>query len=167
MPLLPYARWTLQSPLTPEEVRRRLSGVVEPPRLFRLPFTRGPLSFQGETQLAGFKLWRIISYRNSFLPIIVGTVAAAPRGSVISITFRLHRLVLGFLAVWCGLPVLASLSALADGMTRGELSLLAFAPVPLCIVALGYGLTMAGFLWELPKAQEWLQSTVEGTPISP
>ncbi len=56
--------------------------------------------FRGKIQQDQFKIYRIINYRNSFLPIIPGKFREGRGCVIISIQMRLNLFVLGFMAIW-------------------------------------------------------------------
>ncbi len=47
-----------------------------------------------------FKITRIISYQNSFMPVIHGRIVSTPRGTEVRILMRPYLFVILFLAVW-------------------------------------------------------------------
>ena len=47
-----------------------------------------------------FKIQKNISYRNSFLPIIIGTIKETENGSEISLKMRVNRFVAGIMIFW-------------------------------------------------------------------
>src|SRR5207247_8945197 len=100
MPLLPYRKLKLRSCLPAAQVAEVLANSVEPRRWLRLGSGRCP--FEGTVKGFEFDVQRIISYRNSFLPQIRGTITSEPYGSCITITMRLHIAVLIFMSVWFG-----------------------------------------------------------------
>ena len=56
--------------------------------------------FNGKISEDSFKIQRNISYRNSFLPVIIGIIKETENGSQISIKMRLNLFVTGFMTFW-------------------------------------------------------------------
>jgi len=101
--LIPFDSLTITTSLTFSEVLRRLDEVVTPPKLFRitLPFGAPPAKpYEGTISGNTFKISRIITGRNSFLPIIEGYIHSQPFGCSIKIRMSLHKIVLAFMMLW-------------------------------------------------------------------
>ncbi len=60
------------------------------------------MPYIGKISNNGFGITRVISYRNSFLPYIQGTILEDSEGTTVKVTMRPHGFVLGFMAVWLG-----------------------------------------------------------------
>lgn len=162
MRLLPYRRFELQSPLSVTQVTQALSDSGEPKRWIRLGTADRP--FEGTVTASGFQIQRNISYRNSFLPQVTGTVTPEGSGSRISITMKLHSVVLIFLLVWSG--VLASICvAVGVSFIAGSVEgTAALAPFGLFLLA---SLVITGsFAYEARKATELLTSLLRATPAA-
>jgi hypothetical protein len=155
----PFRRMTLQSPLPVVHVLKRIEQEVEPRRLWR--FSRTHRDFEGVVSRTNFKIMRIIHYRNSFLPIIVGTLQPRLEGGTrVEITMRLHRAVAIFMAMWEGalLAILASLLFCATRSAHGN-TRLAFAVV-LGMVCFGYIMCAGAFNFEARRAGDVLTKIV-------
>ena len=63
-------------------------------------FSEGNTYFEGKVCENSFKICRCIHYRNSFLPLIIGTIEAHEYGSTINIRMRMAISVIVFLVVW-------------------------------------------------------------------
>ena len=158
MAVLPYRKIELYSPLPAEAVALALGNAVEPKRWLR--FGAGSRPFEGAVTQSSFDIRRIISYRNSFVPQIRGTIAPEGGGSRISITMQLHLAVAIFMTLWLSavfLAVIASAPAVLSG--RAEL---ATALVPLGMFLFGSILTVASFSIEARKAERLLASLLDG-----
>lgn len=99
MKLLPYDTFEIRTSLTLEEIITALKKEVEPRKWFRW-FSRDQVVFEGDVSRDGFKIGRIINYRNSFAPIIRGTFKQSPNGTTVLIRMNLHPLVIVFLCIW-------------------------------------------------------------------
>lgn len=84
------------------EIIARLQNTVEPEGLLKSGFirTRAAKPYKGEIVGNTFKIQRIINYRNSFLPVIVGEVLPDRGGTRINIQMRLNILISAFVAAW-------------------------------------------------------------------
>jgi hypothetical protein len=158
MQLLPYRKLELHSPLATSDVVRVIAAAVEPRRWLRSGARGCP--FEGTVSSAGFEIQRIISYRNSFLPQIRGTISAAPTGSSIAVTMQLHVAVVVFISVWLGAVFLASLFSLTV-LLSGDASLAAL--IPLAMLLFGTLVTSGAFAIEASKAEQLLRVLVEAT----
>ena len=63
-------------------------------------FSEGNTYFEGKVCENSFKICRCIQYRNSFLPLIIGTIEAHEYGSTINIRMRMAIPVIVFLVIW-------------------------------------------------------------------
>ena len=157
MKLLPFDTFEFQTSLTLEETITVLKAEVEPKKWFRW-FTSKHAFFEGEVSREGFKIMRIINYRNSFLPIIRGTFKQSQNGINVIIRMSLHPFVLAFMCFWFG-GVIFGLFTVEDGAIRNN-SLVA---VPLLIMLiLGWVMVYGGFWFEARKAKPKLLSIFNG-----
>ncbi|MFN0063228.1 MAG: hypothetical protein ACKVPX_12040 [Myxococcaceae bacterium] len=138
-----------------DEIIRRLGAATEPSKWLRNPFSRNHKPYQGQITGSTFKVTRVIHYRNSFLPTVVGSVRSDGTGAVIEATLRLNPFVTAFMALWLG-----GVTAGAIGMTAHQLSggkNPAAAVVPALMFVFGYLLMQGGFLFESRKAKRFLE----------
>ncbi|MCC3407991.1 MAG: hypothetical protein JGK17_20855 [Microcoleus sp. PH2017_10_PVI_O_A] len=101
--LIPFESLTITTSLTFSEVLQRLDEVVTPPKLFRITLPFGPppaKPYEGTISGNTFKINRIITGRNSFLPIIKGEIYSQPFGCSIKIKMSLHNIVIAFMILW-------------------------------------------------------------------
>lgn len=56
--------------------------------------------FNGKILENSFKIQRNISYRNSFLPVIIGNIEENDSGSKVSIKMRMNLFIKGFMTFW-------------------------------------------------------------------
>ena len=151
MALLPFDRLVIDSPLSPEEAVARLAANVEPARWLR--FGGGAREFEGEVTGAGFRIARVIRYRNSFRPVIRGAVEPAPGGSRLVATLRLHPAVVVFMLVWLGVALLVTVAMLAL-LVRGDAGPEAL--LGLLMLVFGWALATFPFGYEARVAREKL-----------
>lgn len=112
MPLFPYDRFDIASPLPAAELCARLAHVVEPKPRGRSG--RDERTFTGRVEGNQFRIWRVIEYHNSFLPTIVGTVEPTPAGSRLRGTMSLNPLAGILLTMWVLGMVFWAMQALSD-----------------------------------------------------
>lgn len=101
--LIPFDSLTITTSLTFSEVLQRLDEVLTPPKLFRITLPFGPppaKPYEGTISGNTFKISRIITGRNSFLPIIKGEIYSQSFGCSIKIRMSLHKIVLAFMILW-------------------------------------------------------------------
>jgi hypothetical protein len=158
IPLLPYRKLDLLSPLCPADVAAALSRQVEPKQWIRFRTSR---RFEGTVTGTTFDIARIISYRNSFVPRIHGTIAAEGGGSRISVSMRLHVVVLAFLVAWvalvCTIGGVFAVSSIHNGGLAEE------ALIPLGMFVFVWAMTVGGFWYEAWKAERLLSSITGGS----
>ncbi len=102
--LIPYTRLTLKTTLSAQEAEERLAQRTRPRRLLQMRMSWGKKDdahdFAGTVENGRFNINRIITYRNSFLPIVIGQFHNDLGFTRVEITMRLHVLVMAFLVVW-------------------------------------------------------------------
>jgi hypothetical protein len=88
-----------------------MQDAVEPRRLWRISGLHR--DFEGVLSMTGFKICRVINYRNSFLPIVVGKMLPRLQGGTrIEVQMRMQWIVTAFMLLWPGFPVLLLTTAL-------------------------------------------------------
>jgi hypothetical protein len=158
--LLPYRRYQADSTAVPSDVEEAVRASVEPRRLLR--FGASAHAFEGEVTAGAFDLRRIISYRNSFLPRIRGTIAPTPEGSRIAVTMSLHPAVFVFMTAWLGFTGIAAL-VLFVAVLRGAGS--AYQPLgPAVMFLFGWGMTLGAFSFEARRAERVLAEIISAGP---
>ncbi len=163
----PWRRYVVESRLARELVVRALTANVGP-RLFH--FSAGGALFEGSVSADGFRIRRVIHYRNSFLPLIIGRFERSPYGTRIEITMRPVIAVIGLWIFWMGavscVGILAGRAAL-----RHQPRALAAEPVVVAMLAFGYLLASGLFGFEAYKAkpmiEEILTTATTGAGPSP
>ncbi len=120
--------------------------------------------FMGDAADGKFKIQRDINYRNSFLPIIKGTIEPAPEynGSRITLRMGMHKAVIIFLSFWIGAVALLAVP-LCIGAIMGTLqppqSGFWGIVVPCGMLCFGIALPHACFWGEAKKAEKFLIET--------
>ena len=106
--LLPYQRLVFESQFSKEEIIRRLIAEVASRRISFGIFESRREKFEGEVSENGFKISRIIRYRNSFRPVIEGEFSPLVKGVRIDVRLRLHTMVMIFSLLWLGFGLVAA-----------------------------------------------------------
>ena len=101
--LLPYHRFEIISPLKREDALAAIAAHVEAPKwiLFRLPSKANDKRFEGQVTETGFNIRRVLGYRNSFQPTVLGEIEGAGAMSRINVTMRPFTFVIVFITIWC------------------------------------------------------------------
>lgn len=161
MSFLPIEKITYKTRLNQDEIFKRLSEIVEPKKILRFGIFRNNSSktYEGEFNTNSFEIQRIISYRNSFLPIINGTIEKEFDGMAIHMKMRLHVFVMIFLCIWCGVILLATIILLSQTFSNWDLGL--FSLIPIGMLLFAYVLTMGAFKYESNKSKKELQNLFE------
>lgn len=148
--MIPYRTRSYTVASTPEVVTAELMTHVserEP-----LSFKRVSTPFRGVVEGRTFKFSREINYRNSFLPVVVGSVKRAGAGSEVSIVLRLHYFVIGFLGMWFS-SLLFGLSLMLFGVQTRSPAQIA---IPCGMLLFAVLLTTVPFKIEADKAERLL-----------
>jgi hypothetical protein len=165
MKIYPKDTFEIDTSLTATEIYSVLEGAIEPPKRFRWWSSSGK-KYQGEFSHSDFKIWRIISYRNSSLPIIEGRITPSTSGSRIAVTMRLHKFIAVFMAFW-----LSGASALFVGFVmaamRGKIEPLPDLLIPLGLLIFGITLPSCSFWWEAKRSKPFLLETFQGAERQP
>jgi hypothetical protein len=114
---IPYEKLTLICPYRSKEVLDLIADKTEMDRSLKRQFLerikmRSDYMFEGKITDKGFEITRIIFYRNSFLPVMIGEVRDQSFGSEIDLTLRMNWLVIIFGIVWMGVISMICISLL-------------------------------------------------------
>jgi hypothetical protein len=158
--MFPSQRFTITTYLSPDDVQKKLIAVVEPPpQGIQFQWKRSEKPYRGQIGEHSFKISRIISYRNSFLPQIEGRIQAHGRGSQIDIEMKLHIAVIIFMCFWLGtIGQVALLSLFTLFQDDFEPAFL----IPLGMVIFGIALPWVGFLPQANASKIFLIELFQG-----
>lgn len=158
--VLPYRKLEIHSPHRVDGAMALLKNVVEPKKWLRVG--SGGALFEGTITDASFEIQRIISYRNSFLPQLRGSIAAEGEGSRVSVTMQLHPVVMVFMIIWLSGVLFAAIAFIPAAVSdRANLGL---ALIPLGMLLFGVILTLGAFTFEAKKAERLLLDIFDGVP---
>lgn len=160
MPLIPFAKFDISSPLSGTEAASRIDAVTYKARRWDfLGRYQSNQLFVGTVEGSKFNIHRNIKYRNSFLPYLSGSIEALPSGSSIRVSARLHFLVLPllifilgvFVKIWVEKVILPNLFVTSP--EQAFVSTLSLLGVFLFV----YALSVIAFNWELKKTMADLE----------
>lgn len=165
MNLLPFEKIIYKTQLEEEYVIQRLRENTELEQNF--PFgtftTCSSKPYEGCIKNSTFRIKRNISYRNSFLPMINGTIEKNNDKVTITVKMKLHTLIIIFLCIWCGLSGFASIAIITDMINHSEFGLHFLYPLGMLLFA--YALTMSAFKYESNKTKIDLKNIFEADII--
>lgn len=154
--IIPIEKLKYHSKLTKEELFIQLQTEVE----IEKPFKFGDInasyskSYIGKIYKDSFVIKRAINYRNSFLPIIKGTIKEDNNGTYIYVKMELHELIKVFMIIWCGgilLSCFATIySLINENRADSENGIFMFLPFLMLLV--GILMTIIGFKTESKKS---------------
>lgn len=162
MKFLPFEDITYRTHLDSEEILKRLHEITEPRKTFRMKGIFGSEDhkpYEGSISGNSFDLTRIIGYRNSFLPVITGTVEDDPSGTRIYVKMRLHPIVMAFLAIWIGIVGIGCIIVFVSFLSSQK-----FEPMSLILVGMlifGYIMPTGGFKFESAKTRKFFGGLFE------
>jgi hypothetical protein len=165
---LPFENYVLTTKLSLDEVYNRLAANVEPKKSFRLSiFTGNPTkAYEGEISKYAFRISRIITYKNSFLPIISGEILTLPGQTQINIKMKLSPFVLIFAGFWLSIVGLLSIYIIAGTFTKAsQYSSNGFTQqslIPLGMFIFFCLLTLISFKVESGKSRKFLKTILDG-----
>lgn len=159
IPLIPYQKFVFESPLNQEEARQRLEAEVAQLRSGWQWIERRTEKFEGAVSAEGFQIHRIIHYRNSFLPIILGRFSPGVPGVRIEVTLKLHIFVVIFSLVWLGFVGPLAGEAVMQIMTTGSVEV--GGAIPCLMLIFFFLMLIIGFEIEAYKAKKLLSRIFE------
>ncbi len=96
--MLPSLDEIIESDKSPEEISQIMGAITVSRREHYFADMRG--EFVGEIDMTGFKVMSNIHHRNSFLPVITGSIRTEGNRSIIAIKMRMHPLTSVFSVIW-------------------------------------------------------------------
>jgi hypothetical protein len=161
IPLLPNKRLVFESPFSKEEIIRRLIVEVASRRRRSGIFEQRAEKFEGEVSETGFKISRIIRYRNSFRPIVEGQFFPLVKGVRIEVRMRLSMTILIFSILWLSFVAAGAGAVIVQIISTGKYAGSMFIPFGMLLF---YCLLMTiGFGVEANKAVKLLSHIFEAT----
>ena len=146
--LIPYQTFEIKTRLSQEVALQKLQEIVEPRRFLRWGLSRNHNLFEGEIQSRFFTISRIIHYRNSFLPVLIGQIQDDLDSSTLKITARPMWVIIIFWALFF-------FAVGAGGFVTGDILAEPWVVIPFLFFF--YMVPTASFNFELYKAKKLLE----------
>lgn len=108
--ILPYLEERISSGKTPEDIYTILRSVTDSRKMVVFP----EAEFIGQVNPFDFRICPRIIGRNSFRPILTGSILQKEEGTIIEITLQMHSFTCVLMSIWigmlcfflvCGIPV--------------------------------------------------------------
>ncbi|HMG81481.1 MAG TPA: hypothetical protein VK559_00465 [Ferruginibacter sp.] len=164
MKYLPFENYTLLTKLSSEEIKKRLAENLVAKRKglsFLSLDNRAIRPYEGEIIEDTFSINRIINYRNSFLPMITGSISKPYGKTEIAIKMRPALFTLIFIAFWLGIVGMVCIAILIIGIIKiSSIHLSEISPlllIPFGMFIFGCALSIIPFKIESKKSKEFLQ----------
>ncbi|RZJ69929.1 hypothetical protein [Flavobacterium sp.] len=159
----PKDQVVFKSDLSAEEVLKRLQNNVEAQKTFGFRInTSYSTPYIGKIVGNTFSIRRVISYRNSFLPVIKGEVTSAMSGSRIKVTMQPDAAVKVFMIIWLAGVTFGCIAILTTLFTE-EADF--FILIPFFMLAMGLALFHFPFKIEANRSRkdflEMLEAKIE------
>ncbi len=158
--ILPFENYTITTKLSVAQINERLIGCV---RIHGTSASQNTIKeFRGTVHPYYFKIERIITYRNSFQPVIQGRVSQWLGESTIKITMRPVIGVIVFMCLWMGIIGIVCLCILIAALLRWKellqhgFSLMLL--IPFAMFIFGSLLFVLPFKWEAKNSKAFLEN---------
>lgn len=162
MKYFPFENITYETKLDLNEIKQRLSEVIEPKRNFRMTGVFGKNNhklYEGRINGNEFNITRIIGYGNSFLPIIKGKIEKGFNGTKVNVKMSLQPFIIFFMFIWfvgIGIGCFAALAMMFNEERFEPMSL-----IPFGMLIFGYAIVTGGFKYESIKSKKYLAQLFE------
>lgn len=166
MRFLPYENYSLVSVLPPDEILTRIEKNIEATKesTFFKYWSNSLKPYRGEINGNAFTITRNIHYRNSFIPVIRGTVSKQFDGSEIRIKMHPSLLVCVFLFFWLSFwAKFISLPLIIKQISTNTLELMTLLPIGMLLAV--YILVMVGFKAESSQSKQFLASLFDAEEL--
>ena len=162
MKIIPSDKIEILTTLSNQEVRKILAENIRPKKRLRIGFNKSKEKelFEGNIEQNRFKIQRIITGRNSFLPQIKGQIQSNINGTKLVADLKVHTSVIVFMIFWLSFVGLAFILGIVGVINQGTNPL--FLIVPLIMIAFGIGLTNYGFNSQKEKSINDLKKILSG-----
>ena len=100
MPVIPYKHISISTSLTVDQAVSLVSSAISPRRTLSNWSASTNKEFEGLVTEQGFKIQKVIQYRNSFLPVLYGRFVPNEKGTKVDIHLTMDVLIIIFACVW-------------------------------------------------------------------
>jgi hypothetical protein len=163
MRIVPYEKFEIHTLKSRDQVIGilRLNTDGKRPGIFRQASDK---CFWGSVFPNGFKLSPIITYRNSFLPVIVGRLEQDD-GTVVDVRMRLNGFTTVFMSFWLLMCMaFIAIGTVAVAVSQGVASAMI---VPFLMLIFGYGMMLYCFSHSARAAKEELFRILDVSNVRP
>ncbi len=159
--------YILKTNLSVAAVNKRLTDNIESQKtssifLFKIP--SGKL-YRGTISNANFKISRIINYRNSFLPIITGSISSRAGKTEIHLKLRIQKFAFVFMLIWFSAVALVCLVIIFVAIMRFKHIIQnGFSPsflIPFAMLFIFYLMAYFGFKLESKKSIQFFEGLLD------
>src|SRR5574343_5957 len=154
MRLIPFDKINIISFLPKETIIEKLSNETEKRIYFRTKTT--DKKFEGIVKYDSFEINRILNYRNSFYPIVLGQIEQGDKNTiVIKLTLRMTMFTNVFMILWFLITGVILFIVLNDQIESPKINYesIFWSSVP---IIFGYLFMISGFNYESKKVKEIL-----------
>ncbi|WP_290698807.1 hypothetical protein [Lacinutrix sp.] len=162
MKYLPFENITYKTKLESEEILKRVAGIIEPKKNFRISGLFGGNNnkpYEGSIGLNSFKINKIIGHQNSFLPRIKGKIVKDFNGTQVNVKMKLSIFVIAFMCVWFGGVIVGCFVGLSSFLDSTSFEPMAL--IPFGMLIFGYALVTVGFKYESVKSKKYFAELFE------
>ena len=165
MKFLPFENITYKSRLSQEEVLKKLNEIMDTETVSTVfgIFSKNSASkaFKGTIDGNSFQMTRVISYRNSFLPVITGVIEKDFGHSNIYVKMKPALFVIIFMSIWLGFVGVMAIGFLASMTNSHKFEPTALVPIGMFIF--GIALIVGGFKAESIPTKKRLAKIFEAS----
>ena len=151
--LIPFRTIIVNTSLSPAEVAATLRRSTHEKKGL-LDLSYGGHAYVGNVSETGFKIRRVISYRNSFLPVIGGSIMPRAYGSSVQVSMRMNWFTIMFMLIWMGGVLVGAMVGTVMFITEGKVAGLG----AWGMVAIGLAMFAFGFGREANIAEQFLRA---------
>lgn len=162
MQLLPFGTFVIETSLEKEQVFAALAANIETGEGRGVWKKSSNKEFGGLLAKDKFEIKRLITYKNSFKPLLQGSIANGMQGTRIIVKTRIDKFALVFMSIWLGGIGLFTVLVIADAFTK---SFDWYMLIPLFLFLFGYGSMMGRYLFEVANAKNKLLRITGGTLV--
>ena len=168
--LLPIENLVFHSALNQETLLAQLQNEVEAPKLFKFGVANNSYSkkYIGTIHNNRFEIKRVITYRNSFLPLIKGEIKNDNNGSEINVKMSLNKIVQVFMSIWLSVVSVACFGILFGLIFKNifKIEPSFFMLIPFFMLVFGVLMVSFGFKLESKKSIHDLEEILKARNIT-
>ena len=168
--LLPIENLVFHSALNQETLLAQLQNKIETPKPFKFGVANNSYSkkYIGTIHNNRFEIKRVITYRNSFLPLIKGEIKNDNNGSEINVKMSLNKIVQVFMSIWLSVVSVACFGILFGLIFKNifKIEPSFFILIPFFMLVFGVLMVSFGFKLESKKSIHDLEEILKARNIT-